>query len=48
MIVGVPREIKRDEYRVAMIPAGVEELTQAGHRVLVQHNAGAGSGIADE
>src|SRR6185312_2632819 len=48
MIVGVPREIKPDEYRVAMVPAGVEELTRAGHRVLIQSGAGAGSGIPDE
>ena len=48
MIVGVPREIKRDEYRVAMLPVGVEELTGRGHRVLVQRGAGLGSGIPDE
>ena len=48
MIVGVPREIKSDEYRVAMIPVGVEELTRAGHQVLVQTRAGQGSGISDE
>lgn len=48
MIVGIPREIKQDEYRVAMIPAGVEELTGNGHRVLVQRGAGIGSGISDE
>jgi alanine dehydrogenase len=48
MIVGVPREIKSDEYRVAMIPVGVEELTRAGHTVLVQAGAGQGSGVADE
>ncbi|MCA9086566.1 MAG: alanine dehydrogenase [Planctomycetaceae bacterium] len=49
MIVGVPREIKQDEYRVAMLPSGVEELTSLGHRVLVESGAGAGSGIsADE
>lgn len=47
-IVGVPREIKTDEYRVAMIPVGVEELTRAGHRVLIEAGAGQGSGIADE
>jgi len=47
MIVGVPKEIKRDEYRVAMLPVGVEELTRAGHRVLVERGAGAGSGLAD-
>jgi alanine dehydrogenase len=48
MIVGVPKEIKTDEYRVAMIPVGVEELTRAGHQVLIQSGAGQGSGIADE
>jgi alanine dehydrogenase len=48
MLVGVPREIKPDEYRVAMIPVGVEELTRAGHKVLVQSGAGQGSGIGDD
>jgi alanine dehydrogenase len=48
MIVGVPKEIKQDEYRVAMLPVGVEELTRAGHRVLVERGAGLGSGISDE
>jgi alanine dehydrogenase len=48
MIVGVPREIKSDEYRVSLIPVGVEELTRVGHQVLVQTGAGQGSGIADE
>ena len=48
MQVGVPKEIKTDEYRVAMIPVGVEELTRAGHRVLIQAGAGQGSGISDE
>jgi alanine dehydrogenase len=48
MIVGVPREVKSDEYRVAMLPVGVEELTRAGHKVLVQTGAGQGSGVADE
>jgi alanine dehydrogenase len=48
MIVGVPKEVKPDEYRVAMVPAGVEELTRAGHTVLIQSGAGAGSGIGDE
>src|SRR5215468_9203709 len=47
-VVGVPREIKTDEYRVAMIPVGVEELTRAGHQVLIQSGAGQGSGISDE
>jgi alanine dehydrogenase len=48
MIVGVPKEIKTDEYRVAMIPVGVEELTRAGHKVLIQAGAGQGSGISDD
>jgi alanine dehydrogenase len=48
VIIGVPKEIKRDEYRVAMLPVGVEELTRAGHQVLVEVGAGLGSGIADE
>ena len=48
MIVGVPREIKQDEYRVAMLPVGVEELVQGGHRVLVETGAGQGSGIPDD
>jgi alanine dehydrogenase len=47
-VVGVPKEIKTDEYRVAMIPVGVEELTRSGHRVLIQTGAGQGSGISDE
>ena len=47
MIVGVPTEIKTDEYRVALTPAGVRELTIRGHRVLVQAGAGAGSSIPD-
>ena len=47
MIVGVPKEIKRDEYRVAMLPVGVEELVRAGHQVLVEQGAGLGSGLAD-
>ena len=47
MIVGVPKEIKHDEYRVSLLPVGVEELTRAGHRVLVESGAGMGSGLAD-
>ena len=47
-VVGVPNEIKTHESRVAMIPVGVEELTRAGHRVLIQSGAGHGSGISDE
>ncbi len=48
MIIGVPREIKPDENRVALVPAGVEALVRGGHRVLVETSAGAGSGFADE
>jgi alanine dehydrogenase len=47
MKVGVPREIKPDEYRVAILPVGVEELSHAGHTVLIETGAGQGSGIAD-
>jgi alanine dehydrogenase len=46
--VGVPSEIKTDEYRVALTPAGARELTDRGHEVLVQAGAGEGSGIADQ
>jgi alanine dehydrogenase len=48
MLIGVPREIKRDEYRVAMLPVGAEELTAAGHTVLIEAGAGVGSGITDD
>ncbi len=47
MIIGVPTEIKSDEFRVALTPAGVRELTARGHEVLVQSGAGAGSAITD-
>jgi alanine dehydrogenase len=47
MIVGVPKEIKSDEYRVAILPVGVEDLTRAGHHVLIEAGAGTGSGISD-
>src|SRR6185436_2420302 len=48
MILGVPKEIKDNEYRVSMVPAGVKSLTDAGHRVLVEKEAGQGSGVSDE
>ena len=48
MKVGVPTEVKPDEYRVALTPAGVRELVDAGHEVYVQSGAGLGSAIADE
>ncbi len=47
MIVGIPSEVKADEYRVAITPAGVRELTSAGHTVLVERGAGAGSSMPD-
>ena len=48
MIVGVPKEIKTEEYRVGTPPMAVGVLTQAGHKVLVQTTAGDGSGFTDE
>ena len=47
MIIGVPREIKDNEFRVGIVPGGVEELTLAGHRVYLEKGAGLGSGISD-
>ncbi|TLY74031.1 MAG: alanine dehydrogenase [Gammaproteobacteria bacterium] len=47
MRVGVPREIKVHEYRVGLVPAGVRELTTAGHEVLVESGAGTGIGVDD-
>ena len=47
MIVGVPKEIKNNEFRVGMTPAGVSELIKNGHTVYVQKSAGEGSGFAD-
>ncbi|HVC47868.1 MAG TPA: alanine dehydrogenase [Terracidiphilus sp.] len=48
MIIGVPREIKDNEARVGVTPAGVKALTEAGHKVLVETRAGAQSGFEDE
>src|ERR1700759_864493 len=48
MKVGVPTEIKSDEYRVAITPAGVREMVEHGHEVLIQSGAGLGSAISDE
>ena len=48
MLLGVPKEIKTEEYRVAMAPAGVRELVAAGHQVRVEAGAGLGAGIPDE
>ena len=47
MIIGAPREVKLDEYRVGLLPVGAEELIRRGHTVLVEAGAGLGSGIAD-
>lgn len=47
MIIGVPKEIKNNENRVGITPAGVEAMRKAGHSVLIERNAGAGSGICD-
>ncbi len=47
MLIGVPKEIKREEYRVALTPAGAEALTQAGHLVMLEAGAGQGSGFTD-
>jgi len=48
VIVGLPKEIKDNEYRVGLTPAGVRALTDAGHRVVVERSAGEGSGFEDE
>jgi alanine dehydrogenase len=48
MIIGVPKEIKTNENRVALVPAGTELLVAAGHTVLVEAGAGLGSGFSDE
>ncbi len=48
MLIGVPTEIKTNEYRVALVPSGAEALVRDGHTVLVQAGAGEGSGFTDE
>jgi len=48
MIIGIPKEIKNNENRVSMTPAGARELVQRGHTVYVQHTAGINSGFPDE
>ena len=40
MLIGVPKEIKSDEYRIGLTPESVEKLTQSGHEVMIQQNAG--------
>jgi len=48
MIIGLPKEIKDNEYRVAVTPGGVRQLVDSGHEVLVQAGAGEGSGFSDD
>ena len=48
MKIGVPREVKNNEFRVAITPAGVHELVRHGHEVVIEHEAGVGSSIPDE
>ncbi len=47
MIVGVPKEIKEQEYRVALLPSGAYQLIRRGHEILVERGAGVGAGYAD-
>lgn len=48
MVIGIPKEIKDNEYRVAAVPSGVRALKAAGHHILIEKGAGAGSSIPDE
>ena len=48
MILGVPKEIKTEEYRVGIAPVGVRLLTGLGHRVFIERGAGEGAGISDQ
>lgn len=48
MIIGIPKEIKQDEYRVGITPSGVDLLSSSGHRVLIETGAGIGSGYTDD
>ncbi|MBI5182661.1 MAG: alanine dehydrogenase [Nitrospirae bacterium] len=48
MVIGIPKEIKDNEYRVALIPSGADILVKAGHKVVIQKSAGIGSGFTDE
>src|SRR5204862_8296227 len=48
MIIGVPKEIKEQEQRVALLPSAAGQLTRRGHSVVVQKNAGIGSGYPDD
>ena len=48
MRIGVPKEIKTNENRIALVPAGAESLVGAGHEVLIETGAGLGSGFSDD
>ena len=48
MVIGIPKEIKEQEQRVALLPSAASQLTRRGHPVVVQKNAGIGSGYPDE
>lgn len=48
MIIGIPKEIKKHEYRVALNPSGAEDLIHQGHTILIEHNAGLASNFPDE
>ena len=48
MIIGIPKEIKKQEYRVALLPSAAYQLIKRGHQVLVQRGAGVGSGFGDD
>ena len=48
MIIDIPKEIKIDEHRVSMTPAGVNDLVTRGHKVLLEDHAGEGSGITNQ
>ena len=48
MLIGVPKEIKDQEFRVGIVPAGVKALTDAGHKVVVETHAGEGSSMPDD
>jgi alanine dehydrogenase len=47
VIIGIPKEIKNNEYRVAIVPSGVRALTEYGHKVIIEKSAGEGSGVSD-
>lgn len=48
VLVGIPREVKNNEFRVAITPGGVHELVRHGHQVVIERDAGAGSSITDD